>query len=129
MTALGPFKLKLAHGHGAGVELSEVLHTADGRGTEQGNTRPLRAAFPRDDQSQQQFVNPGETMKSSLVYAVDSGTPRLLGWFVCLNVASMGIIRHGLHWADRTFVPLPADSLSADQAGGHNDAEEEPPDH
>jgi hypothetical protein len=119
VTALGPFGLKLAEGDpgGAVIEVSEVLTTEDGSGTERGATYPLREAFPRDDQERQQFASPGETLTGSEFFVVDTSSPRLAGWLVCLSVASKGI-RAGLHWQDRVFVPLDRSSLR-NQGGVH----------
>jgi hypothetical protein len=102
VTPLGPFRFRFAPEDGALVDFSEVL-SVDGAGTEDGEVRPSRKAFPGN-----QWISPGETLTSSLIFKVDPETPRLLGWLVCLSIHSRGkVIRNGLHWTDRDFVPLP----------------------
>jgi hypothetical protein len=119
VTASGPFRLKFADVEGATVEVIPSLRTVNGEGTEEGTpvTSPPRTAFPNDVERRPQFVNPGETLTSSLLVVVDPKAPRLIGWYVCFNVASKGVIRHGLHWADRAFVPVGPGTLFPTSGG------------
>lgn len=119
VAALGALKLQFEQ---QSLEVSEVLRRAEGHGTEDGFTWPARPAFPADMRGKEQFVSPGETLTSSAIYDVDPKKPRLVGWVVCLNIKSKGLIRHGLNWSDRIFVPLPADRLPSDtETGGPHD--------
>ena len=101
--ALGPFKLKFADSDGAVVRVTPVLATeSDGTRSDEVSSKK-REAFPADETGRPQFVSPG-----------------LLGWSVSLNIASKGFLRHGLHWADRVFVPM-----APSRSGGQNPEQQE----
>jgi hypothetical protein len=120
VAAIGPFKLKFRDKEGAVVTLTEVVVEADGGvKTDDANARP-KDAFPKDKKRKAQFVSPGESLSSGCLFRVDPSTPRLLGWWVSLNIASKGWLRHGLHWADRVFVPV----ASSPTTGGADDRRE-----
>jgi hypothetical protein len=103
--ALGPFKLTFADSDGAIVRLTPILATQSGTTSDEANSKS-RDAFPADEMGHRQFVSPGETLTSNLLFRVQPDTPGLLGWSITLNVASKGFLRHGLYWADRIFVPV-----------------------
>ena len=105
VNAVGPIKLRFADHDGAVVTVTPTLATESGTKSDHDATKK-RDAFPPDEMENSQFISPGETLTSSLLVRVDPTTPNLLGWWVALNVASKGIVRHGLHWADRVFVPV-----------------------
>jgi hypothetical protein len=118
--ALGPFKLKFADSDGAVVRVTPVLATeSDGTRSDEVSSKK-REAFPADETGRPQFVSPGETLTSSLLFRVGLDTPGLIGWSVSLNIASKGFLRHGLHWADRVFVPM-----APSRSGGQNPEQQE----
>lgn len=105
VTALGPLTLRFSKKEPPQVEVTEVLGTASG--TTDGVPFSPRQAFPDDERGKAQFVSPGETLTSMVLFRGESQHSALLGWCVCLSVRSRGIVRHGLSWGDRVFVPLP----------------------
>lgn len=108
--ALGPFKLKFATGDkGAEVTVTPVFATEKGTRSSQDKARQ-KPAFPKDITGKAQFVSPGETLTSSRIFRVDPLPPDLIGWIVTLSIASRGLVRRGLHWADETFVPVASPS-------------------
>ena len=98
-TAMGPFRLRFADG-GAMVEVVPVRREEDHTDTVD-TLKKERTAFPGE-----QFVNPGETLTSTVLFSLDRSVPNLIGWVVSFNVEAAGFVRRGLHWADRVFVPL-----------------------
>jgi hypothetical protein len=104
VNAFGPFTLRFKE---AKIQVFSVYPTDDG-GTRTDTEHPMtRDAFPPDDKGKSQFVNPGETLTSTALFRVDDGDGAgVLGWLVTLNVSSKGLVRHGMHWADRIFVPV-----------------------
>lgn len=111
--AQGPFKLKFADGDDGAVVTVTPVYTKEGGGTRTDHDGArCRTAFPLDVEGKTQFVSPGETVTSSRLFRVDPVPEHLLGWFVSLNIASKGVIRHGLNWADEIFVPIAAVTVS-----------------
>lgn len=118
VSAVGPFKLKFADEHGAVVQVRRVFATDKGGTATEQSAWKRRNAFPADETGQRQFVSPGESLSTTTLFRVDPQEPKLLGWLVSLNIASKGVIRHGLHWAERVFVPV----TSPFEARGGSDA-------
>lgn len=105
VTALGPFGLKFKKSDPPTITVIEILRcTGD---TANGRFLPSREAFPSDVGGEEQFVNAGETLTSTALFPAEPPNANLIGWCVVLSVASRGIVRHGLHWGDRVFVPVP----------------------
>jgi hypothetical protein len=125
VNAIGPFKLKFADSDGAVVHVTSVQATDSGTYSDDENAKN-RDAFPTDEKGKAQFVSPGEILTTSLLFRVDPSSPRLLGWLVSFHVASKGIVRHGLHWADRVFVPVSCPQLSETTGGQMPEQEKEP---
>ena len=123
VNAIGPFKLTFADSDGAVVQVTPVFATEKGTSTDNDNAK-IREAFPTDETGKAQLVSPGETLTSTLLFRVDPSTPQLLGWLVSLNIASKGVVRHGLHWADRVFVPV---ALGQTSGGYMPDREQKKP--
>lgn len=105
VTAIGPFRLKFSNKNIPKVKLVEII--SSGAGTRDGNSLGERDAFPRDMHGKEQFVSPGETLRSTVVFRPGTPSADLIGWRVELKVASRGFLRGGLHWGDSVFVPLP----------------------
>lgn len=115
--SVGPFKLRFADMDGSVVEIIKVFPSETGTRTEIYDPPKRRNAFPADEKGNNQFVSPGETLASSLLFRVDPIPTDLFGWLVAFNVASKGrLIRRGLYWADRIFLPVG----SSPKIGGSN---------
>jgi hypothetical protein len=115
--AQGPFKLEFAAGEAASqATITPVLATDKGTRSSQDDARS-KPAFPTDVTGKAQFVSPGETLTSTLLFRVDPLLEGLIGWIVTLNIESKGIIRRGLHWADETFVPVESQSSTGGADG------------
>jgi hypothetical protein len=98
--AVGPFRLKIKEGEdGAQITVTSVVATANG-GTVDVGTPETRRAF------RNQFVSQGETVSSSTLFRPDTAIDALIGWFVTFDVTGRGLLRDGLSWQARVFVPV-----------------------
>lgn len=121
VTALGAARLLFSDKEGAVVTLVETRATPEG-GTADGHTSEPRQAFPPDETGTPQYVNPGETLRSAVLFRCPAPAPTLVGWRVELSVASKGWVRPGLHWGDAVFVAVPA--LASARTEGVPDGED-----
>lgn len=101
VSAVGPFRLKFKEDDGALLTITPVIATATGT----ANADRLPKTRPAFDN---QFVAQGETVTSSALFHMDDDIDNLIGWFVTFDVTGRGILRDGLSWQDRVFVPLPS---------------------
>jgi hypothetical protein len=109
----------------AKIEVFSVYPTTDGN-TRTDREHPRdRNAFPVDTKGNPQFVNPGETLTSTVLFRVDDGDTGILGWLITLSISSKGLIRHGMHWGDRVFVPV-ASSPKREEPENDREAAETP---
>jgi hypothetical protein len=107
VTAIGPFKFRFSQleGEGAWIDVFDRIATSDGK-TDYGALEMRERAYDQDEQGEDQFANPGETMTNTVIFRVPTDTPELVGWVATLGVDAKGW-RRGMHWRDRFFVPLP----------------------
>jgi hypothetical protein len=109
--AVGPFRLNIKR-ENDGAQITVIPVVAIPGGTADADCPPqTRRAFTN------QFVSQGETVSSSAVFSVPEDIENLIGWFVTFDLTGRGILRDGLNWQGRVFVPLPGDSVAAHDTG------------
>lgn len=102
VSAVGAFRLNFADDRGAFVLVTEVWRVA--QGITDGRFWQQEAIF------ESQFVEPGETLMTSIAFPVESPLPSLVGWRVSFGLQAARWPRRSDRvwaWSDRAFVPAP----------------------
>lgn len=101
--AVGVFRVKFQEGRGVVVRLTEVVVDDNGDLQENDNAWEHEGAFD------QQFVDPGEELTTSVTFGPILPEPSVVGWMVYLRVTAptrFARVRAGW-WSDQVFLVPP----------------------
>ena len=97
VTSAGVFNLHFDDSSGATIKVAEV--------TVHESNLTYGKCWEQTEVFQEQFVTGGETLTTMILFPVGIPESDVVGWRVTLSIRAKGILRSGMYWGDRMFVP------------------------